>query len=88
MTIIIDMFRSLRRANLPPNHVFAVTIGAASKMTLASWHLLEPEDVIDTLASLVGTDEGTRGDEQQQQQKEVQSNGSVVGKEEGISAEK
>jgi len=70
------MFRSLRRANLPSNHVFAVTIGAASKMTLASWHLLEPEDVIDTLASLVGTDEGVRGDEQQQQQqKEVQSNG-------------
>jgi len=77
------MFRSLRRANLPPNHVFAVTIGAASKMTLASWHLLEPEDVIDTLASLVGIDEAAR--DEQQSQKESQSNGNVA---EGTNAEK
>lgn len=48
------MFRSLRRSQLPTDHVFAVTIGASTKMTLASWHLLEPADVIDTVGELVG----------------------------------
>ncbi|KAK6524165.1 threalose-6-phosphate phosphatase [Orbilia ellipsospora] len=50
-----DMFRALRRSTLPTDHVFAVTIGASTKMTLASWHLQEPADVIDTVGLLVGT---------------------------------
>ena len=50
----IDMFRALRRSTLPVEHVFAVTIGASTKMTLASWHLLEPADVIDSVRLLIG----------------------------------
>ncbi|KAF3934803.1 Trehalose-phosphatase [Dactylellina cionopaga] len=50
-----DMFRALRRSTLPTEHVFAVTIGASTKMTLASWHLLEPADVIDSVGLLIGT---------------------------------
>ncbi|EPS45711.1 hypothetical protein H072_119 [Dactylellina haptotyla CBS 200.50] len=50
-----DMFRALRRSTLPAEHVFAVTIGASTKMTLASWHLQEPADVVDTVGLLIGT---------------------------------
>lgn len=41
-----DMFRSLRASSLKEDHVFAVTIGAGAKQTLAKWHLTEPPDVI------------------------------------------
>lgn len=47
-----DMFRALRDYDLPSDHVFSVTVGASSKQTLASWHLLEPADVIATVAML------------------------------------
>lgn len=47
------MFRALREANLPEDHVFSVTVGASSKQTAADWHLLEPSDVIATLSSLL-----------------------------------
>lgn len=47
-----DMFRALRQSSLPPQHVFSVTVGASSKQTLASWHLLEPADVIATITAL------------------------------------
>ena len=50
-----DMFRSLRAADLPSDHVFSVTVGASSKQTLATWHLLEPSDVIATVAMLNGS---------------------------------
>ncbi|KAI9787634.1 MAG: threalose-6-phosphate phosphatase [Geoglossum umbratile] len=50
-----DMFRSLRASKLPREHVFSVTVGASSKMTLASWHLPEPADVVSTIALLNGT---------------------------------
>jgi trehalose 6-phosphate synthase/phosphatase len=48
------MFRSLRQSDLPAEHVFSVTVGASSKQTLASWHLLEPSDVISCIALLNG----------------------------------
>ncbi|TVY42817.1 Trehalose-phosphatase [Lachnellula subtilissima] len=51
-----DMFRALNGSNLPLDHVFTVTVGASSKMTLAHWHLLEPSDVISSLALLNGGD--------------------------------
>lgn len=51
-----DMFRALNGSNLPPEHVFTVTVGASSKMTLAHWHLLEPADVISSIALLNGGD--------------------------------
>lgn len=51
------MFRSLHATSLPKEHVFTVTVGASSKMTLASWHLLEPADVISTLG-LLNSDTG------------------------------
>ncbi|EEP82071.1 hypothetical protein UREG_06936 [Uncinocarpus reesii 1704] len=47
-----DMFRALRRSNLPADLVFSVTVGASSKQTEASWHLLEPSDVIATVSLL------------------------------------
>lgn len=52
-----DMFRALNgREDLDPDHVFTVTVGASSKMTLAHWHLLEPADVISSVALLNGGD--------------------------------
>jgi trehalose 6-phosphate synthase/phosphatase len=46
------MFRALLKTDLPKNQVFAVTVGASSKRTLASWHLLAPADVIASIAAL------------------------------------
>ncbi|KAF1848554.1 glycosyltransferase family 20 protein [Cucurbitaria berberidis CBS 394.84] len=50
-----DMFRSLRQSKLPTDHVFSVTVGASSKQTLASWHLVEPSDVISVVSLLNGS---------------------------------
>jgi len=50
-----DMFRALNASRLPKNQVFACTVGASSKHTLAGWHLLEPCDVISTIGMLNGT---------------------------------
>lgn len=49
-----DMFRALNGSGLPAEHVFTVTVGASSKMTLAKWHILEPTDVISAIALLTG----------------------------------
>ncbi|KAI1619884.1 alpha,alpha-trehalose-phosphate synthase [Exophiala viscosa] len=48
-----DMFRALLKTDLPKDHVFACTVGASSKRTLANWHLLEPSDVIASVAALL-----------------------------------
>ena len=53
-----DMFRSLNASSLEREHIFAVTVGASSKQTLAQWHLLEPADVISSLALLNGQADG------------------------------
>jgi trehalose 6-phosphate synthase/phosphatase len=47
-----DMFRALKKSGLPQDHVYSVTVGASSKQTDASWHLLEPADVISTIQLL------------------------------------
>ncbi|PHH85950.1 hypothetical protein CDD83_10949 [Cordyceps sp. RAO-2017] len=60
-----DMFRSLNGASgatLKADHVFTVTVGASTKVTLAKWHLLEPEDVIECVA-LLAVAEGPLGSE-------------------------
>lgn len=60
-----DMFRALNglsapptdkgeEAKLKPEHVYTATVGASTKVTLARWHLLEPEDVVDCVALLAG----------------------------------
>jgi len=49
-----DMFRALNGTTLPADHVFTVTVGASNKLTLAHWHLLEPKDVISSIALLCG----------------------------------
>lgn len=49
------MFHALRATKLPKENVFSVTVGASSKQTLASWHLLKPADVIAAIALLNGT---------------------------------
>jgi trehalose 6-phosphate synthase/phosphatase len=54
-----DMFRALNASGLPQDHVFTVTVGASSKMTLAHYHLLEPVDVINSIALLNGGDTST-----------------------------
>ncbi|KAK1059027.1 threalose-6-phosphate phosphatase [Friedmanniomyces endolithicus] len=57
-----DMFRALNSSRLPPEHVFAVTVGASSKQTIAKWHLLEPSDVVSAVALLNGqSDAGNAG---------------------------
>ena len=48
------MFRSLRQSKLPDDHVFSVIVGARSKQTLASWHLLEPAEVLSVIGLLNG----------------------------------
>jgi trehalose 6-phosphate synthase/phosphatase len=61
-----DMFRALNGLSgeeLKPDHVFAVTVGASTKVTLARWHLLEPEDVIDCAALLAGVGSNTESTE-------------------------
>ncbi|OAA59863.1 trehalose-phosphate synthase subunit [Niveomyces insectorum RCEF 264] len=60
-----DMFRALNGLSSPhddsspadvqPDHLFTVTVGASTKVTLAKWHLLEPADVIDCVSLLAGT---------------------------------
>ncbi|MCJ1319724.1 threalose-6-phosphate phosphatase [Xylographa vitiligo] len=57
-----DMFRTLRATKLPQENVFSVTVGASSKQTLASWHLLEPADVIAAVALLNGNLSGSTVD--------------------------
>jgi trehalose 6-phosphate synthase/phosphatase len=52
LTVVVDMFRALKKSGLPAGHVFSVTVGASSKQTEASWHLLEPADVIGTISML------------------------------------
>ncbi|KAI9673739.1 MAG: threalose-6-phosphate phosphatase [Trizodia sp. TS-e1964] len=58
-----DMFRALRVTNLPQKHIFSVTVGASSKLTLAGWYLSEPADVIECISLLTnsGGDGGTEG---------------------------
>lgn len=58
-----DMFRALAASDLPKERVFSVTVGASSKVTEASWHLLEPGDVVGVLGMLNGVvDGGSVGD--------------------------
>ncbi|KAI0007882.1 glycosyltransferase family 20 protein [Xylariaceae sp. FL0662B] len=50
-----DMFRalnSLSGMHVDADHVFTVTVGASTKVTLAKWHVLEPKDVIESMALL------------------------------------
>jgi trehalose 6-phosphate synthase/phosphatase len=64
-----DMFRALNGlssadsgvAAIAPEQTFTVTVGASTKVTLARWHLLEPEDVIDCVALLAGVGCGGSG---------------------------
>lgn len=59
-----DMFRALNglsqpadgqsEAEVEEDECFTVTVGASTKVTLARWHLLEPEDVIECVALLAG----------------------------------
>lgn len=55
-----DMFRALNGVisgssqGLADDHVFTVSVGARNKVTLAKWHVLEPKDVLESTALLVG----------------------------------
>lgn len=64
-----DMFRALNGLSAPsddtseiePDNSFSVTVGPSTKVTLARWHLLEPEDVIECVALLAGVGAGGGG---------------------------
>lgn len=64
-----DMFRALNGLSAPSDgtaeieadNCFSVTVGASTKVTLARWHLLEPEDVIECVALLAGVGGGGGG---------------------------
>ncbi|KAI1121837.1 trehalose-phosphatase [Nemania abortiva] len=52
-----DMFRALNGLSgdhLSGDNVFTVSVGAKNKKTLAKWHVLEPKDVLESAALLVG----------------------------------
>lgn len=57
-----DMFRALNGLSAPNDgtaeveaeNTFSVTVGASTKVTLARWHVLEPQDVIECVALLAG----------------------------------
>ncbi len=49
-----DMFRALNGSGVPDDHYFACKVGSAEKMTLARWHLEEAQDVVFSMAGLVG----------------------------------
>jgi len=52
-----DMFRMLRKTtSVQAERLFPTTVGSAGKMTSAKWHVLEPTDIVDTMARLAGTD--------------------------------
>ncbi|CAI2173618.1 2604_t:CDS:10 [Funneliformis geosporum] len=50
-----DMFRSLRKSELPNDSYFCTTIGAANKKTLAGWHVSSPEELIQAMQKMVET---------------------------------
>jgi hypothetical protein len=51
------MFRQFKKVGSNEDiSVFAVTIGAANKRTLAEWHLNEPTDLISTLDAILLAD--------------------------------
>ncbi|AEO60371.1 glycosyltransferase family 20 protein [Thermothelomyces thermophilus ATCC 42464] len=66
-----DMFRALNgllepakgqtEPEVETEQCFTVTVGASTKVTLARWHLLEPEDVIECVALLAGVGGGGTG---------------------------
>ncbi|ORY60815.1 trehalose-phosphatase [Pseudomassariella vexata] len=52
-----DMFRALSGLSgtaLSEESIFTVTVGASTKVTLAKYHVLEPDDVIEGMALLAG----------------------------------
>ncbi|EEB06806.1 trehalose-6-phosphate phosphatase Tpp1 [Schizosaccharomyces japonicus yFS275] len=51
-----DMFRSLQKSDIDKKAMFAVTIGSSNKLSIAEWHLPEPQSVIDLLADLAATE--------------------------------
>ena len=50
-----DMFRALRASELPPEVVYTVAVSEGPKETLAQWCLLQPPEVIATVAMLNGS---------------------------------
>jgi len=47
-----DMFRTLRKSNIPDDQLFSVTVGTEKK-TMALWHIPTVQDVIDSMGKLV-----------------------------------
>ena len=60
VVLLLDMFKSLVSANLPDDHVFTISIGPSTRKTVARYHLLEPNALIATIASLNGDISGSQ----------------------------
>jgi trehalose 6-phosphate synthase/phosphatase len=54
LLMILDMFRAMKNSTLSRETAFAVNVGASSKATEATWHVLEPSDVISIIGMLNG----------------------------------
>lgn len=67
-----DMFKSL--LDVQGDGIFPITVGPPSKMTVAKWHLLDPEAVMDTLGLLV--DNSVSGGSTTQGSQSITSSGS------------
>ena len=50
-----DMFKALRRSELPNDSYFCTTIGASSKKTLAEWHVSLPDEIIQAMRKMTET---------------------------------
>lgn len=62
-----DMFRALNGmsgSHVDADHIFTVTVGASTKVTLAKWHVLEPKDVIESMALLANVGNSGEAGEQ------------------------
>ena len=47
-----DMFRVLQKSDIDPSLLFSTTIGSATKMTRADWHVTAPHELIALLRLL------------------------------------
>ncbi|RKO91617.1 glycosyltransferase family 20-domain-containing protein [Blyttiomyces helicus] len=47
-----DMFKSVRKSDLPEDATFTCTIGPATKKTHAQWHVITPEDIIGVMKEI------------------------------------
>ncbi|CAG8548967.1 12250_t:CDS:10 [Acaulospora morrowiae] len=58
-----DMFRVIKKSELPEDIYFCTTIGAANKKTMAGWHVATSEEVIQMIRRIVMHENGVSNSE-------------------------